>query len=86
METEDHAVVTYDEVESNYKPTNNIARDFEEQRVVPTEDNEPEQDDEFFDTGEEESKDGEDDNSTMKQAIIDRLKKEMSTNKGEVED
>ena len=79
-------MVTYDEVESNYKPTNNIARDFEEQRVVPTEDNEPEQDDEFFDTGEEESKDGEDDNSTMKQAIIDRLKKEMSTNKGEVED
>ena len=42
METEDHAVVTYDEVESNYHPTNNIARDFEEQRVIPTEDNEPE--------------------------------------------
>ena len=42
VEMEDHAVGTYDEVESNYHPTNNIARDFEEQRVIPTEDNEPE--------------------------------------------
>ena len=75
--------MTYDAVETNYQPTNNIARDFEEQRVVPTEDNEPEGDDQFFGECEEESKDGSDDNSTMKQAIINRLKKEMSDAKGD---
>ena len=48
------SVVTYDDVESPYKPTNDIARDFEEHRV-PIQENE-ELEDEFF-GAEEETKD-----------------------------
>ena len=60
--------------------------------MIPTEDNaeaasaqEQEEDLEFFGTAEE-SKDADDDNSTMKQAIIERLKKEMSDAKAEAGD
>ena len=38
-ELDDYSTVKYEKVESTYRPTNNIAKDYEEQRV-PTQDNE----------------------------------------------